>query len=127
MTRAEVFRILVVEDEALIAAEIAAQLRSLGFAVMGPVGSLDEALELAGHAALHGALLDVNIKGGEVFPVAEILLRRGLPMLFATGRAPEHYPETFRAKTWLRKPFNLRQLERATRRAFLDCAAGAAE
>lgn len=125
MNRLQAPRILVVEDEALIAVEIAAQLRSLGFSVLGPVGCLEEAIEMAWHSALHGALLDVNIKGGEVFPVAEILLRRGLPIVFATGRGPEHYPEQFRSKTWLRKPFNLRQLERAARRNFLDAVAGA--
>ena len=111
-------RILVVEDEALIAMELEAHLQGLGFVVLGPVGWLGQALELAHEAPLHGALLDVNIKGGEVFPVAEILLARGLPVVLATGYGPENYPPAFRGLTWLRKPFNARQLRSTALRKF---------
>jgi len=69
-------RILVVEDEALIAIDIEAQLRLLGGFVIGPEGRLDRALELAQRVPVDGALLDINIQGGLVFPVAEVLLAR---------------------------------------------------
>ncbi len=118
MSRSERPRILVVEDEALIAMEVEAQLRALDFAVLGPVGWLEQALEIARDEPLDGALLDVNIKGGEVFPVAEILLARGVPVVLATGYDPENYPADFRSLAWLRKPFSARQLRSVVLREF---------
>ena len=61
-------RILVVEDEVLIALEIEERLKGLGCEIVGPVGRLDRALELARSTALDGALLDVNVKGGRARP-----------------------------------------------------------
>ena len=81
-------RILVVEDEVFIAWEIEERLQRLGCEVVGPVGRLEHALELARTTALDGALLDVNIKGGVVYPVAEELLARQVPVVFSTGYAP---------------------------------------
>ena len=104
-------RILVVEDEVFIAWEIEQRLQRLGCEVVGPVGHLEHALELARTTALDGALLDVNIKGGVVYPVAEELLARKVPMVFSTGYAPETLPPTFRTLPWLRKPFSTKQLE----------------
>ena len=83
-------RILVVEDEVFIAWEIEQRLQRLGCEVVGPVGHLERALELARTTALDGALLDVNIKGGVVYPVAEELLARKVPVVFSTGYAPRH-------------------------------------
>ena len=110
MSRSDRPRILVVEDEALIAMEVEAQLRALDFSVVGPVGWLGQAMEIARDEPLDGALLDVNVKGGEVFPVAEILLARGVPVVLATGYGPENRPADFRSLTWLHKPFSARQL-----------------
>ena len=85
-------RILVVEDEVFIAWEIEERLRRLGCEVVGPVGHLEHALKLARTTALDGALLDVNIKGGVVYPVAEELLARKVPVVFSTGYASTRYP-----------------------------------
>jgi CheY-like chemotaxis protein len=112
-------RILVVEDEALIAIDIEAQLRLLGGVVVGPEGRLDRALELAETVPLDGALLDINIRGGVVFPVAEVLLARGVPVLLSTGFGPERLPAPFRALPYLRKPFDARQLQHAVLKAFV--------
>jgi DNA-binding response OmpR family regulator len=79
-------RILVVEDEMFIAVLIEEVLQKLGFVVVGPVGRLDAALRLASREALDGAILDVTIRGGLVFPVAETLLARGMPFVLATGQ-----------------------------------------
>ena len=98
--------------------EVEAHLRALGFDVLGPIGWLSQALRLAREQALDGALLDVNIKGGEVFPVAEILLARGLPVVLATGYGCDNYPAAFRGLTWLHKPFNARQLRSIALRKF---------
>jgi CheY-like chemotaxis protein len=111
-------RILVVEDEVFIASEIEERLRRLGCEVVGPVGHLNHALELARTTALDGALLDVNIKGGVVYPVVEELLAREVPVVLSTGYAPNTLPPVFRNLPYLRKPFGTGQLEIMAREAF---------
>ncbi|MDJ0386766.1 HWE histidine kinase domain-containing protein [Roseomonas sp. E05] len=79
-------RVLLAEDEPLVALELETQLQALGFTVVGPAASLQEALRLAGEEALlDAAVLDVNLRGQAVFPVADLLVRRGVPVVFATG------------------------------------------
>ena len=111
-------RILVVEDEVFIAWEIEQRLQRLGCEVVGPVGHLERALELARTTALDGALLDVNIKGGVVYPVAEELLARKVPVVLSTGYAPNTLPPVFRDLPCLRKPFGAGQLENMAQEAF---------
>jgi CheY-like chemotaxis protein len=111
-------RVLVVEDEVFIALEIEERLRRLGCAVVGPVGRLERALELARAEALDGALLDVNIRGGFVYPVAMELRAREVPVVLSTGYAPEALPAAFRDLPCLRKPFGAGQLEAAALAAF---------
>ena len=118
-------RVLVVEDEVFIALEIEDRLRRLGCAVVGPVGRLERALELARTAALDGALLDVNVKGGFVYPVAAELRTRAVPVVFSTGYAPEALPAAFRDLPFLRKPFGAGQLEAAALAAFAGRRGGA--
>ena len=112
-------RILVVEDEVLIALEIEERLQRLGCEIVGPVGRLERALELARSTALDGALLDVNVKGGFVYPVAEELLARQVPVIFSTGYAPDTLPPVFRSLPCLRKPFGTGQLETVAQEAFV--------
>jgi CheY-like chemotaxis protein len=111
-------RILVVEDEVFIAWEIEERLQRLGCQVVGPVGQLEHALQLARSAALDGALLDVNIKGGVVYPVAAELLARQVPVILSTGYAPSTLPPEFRDLPYLRKPFGVGQLEIMAQEAF---------
>ena len=112
-------RILVVEDEVLIALEIEERLKGLGCEIVGPVGRLERALELARSTALDGAVLDVNVKGGLVYPVAEELLARQVPVIFSTGYAPDTLPPVFRSLPCLRKPFGTGQLEDVAQEAFV--------
>lgn len=78
-------RVLVVEDEALLAMTLEDWLREWGFDVVGPAMTLAAARELAGSAAIDVAILDVNLVGEASYPVAELLAGRGIPYLFATG------------------------------------------
>jgi DNA-binding response OmpR family regulator len=78
-------RILVVEDEALIAELAADMLLDLGARVVGPAYSLKKAMELATVEEIDGAVLDVNIRSERVDPVAEVLRHRTVPIVFATG------------------------------------------
>jgi DNA-binding response OmpR family regulator len=82
-------RIIVVEDEAIVALLLADSLRDAGADVIGPAGSVARALTLIDEASLNGglsaAVLDVNLGGHIVWPVADKLIALGVPFLFATG------------------------------------------
>jgi CheY-like chemotaxis protein len=88
--------------------------------VVGPVARLERALELARTAALDGALLDVTIKGGLVYPVAAELRARQVPMVFSTGYTQDALPAAFQDLPCLRKPFSASQLEAAAWVAFVE-------
>lgn len=106
-------RILVVEDEYLVAMAVEATLMSFGCEVVGPHARLPAALAAAEDAALDGAILDVNVAGEEVWPVAEVLARRGIPFVFATGYDGEAVlPGHWRMAPFLKKPFDARLLKR---------------
>ena len=78
-------RILVVEDEALIAVMVEDMLMEMGSDVVGPAATIDAALALARVEEIDAAILDVNVRGERIDPVAETLIARGVPVLFATG------------------------------------------
>ncbi len=105
------YRILVVEDDMMIALQVEEALQALGCLVIGPVGKLDAALRLAGDEQLDAAVLDVNVRGGQVFPVAERLMSRGIPFAFASGYGDWALPEAFRNQPRLTKPFTVRELK----------------
>jgi len=78
--------ILVVEDEYMLAMHLADVLRAQGATVVGPAGSVRDAMALVeGQDALSAAVLDVNLRNERVYPVADALLARGVPIVFATG------------------------------------------
>lgn len=78
-------RILVVEDEYLIALELDAALRAAGYRVIGPIQNVDSALELLKDDRPDGAILDVNLAGEWVTPVAETLKAMSVPYILASG------------------------------------------
>jgi two-component SAPR family response regulator len=105
-------RILVVEDEMLIALVIEDVLQSIGSKIIGPAATLEMALKLAGEETFDAAILDVTIRGGKVYPVAELLLARGIPFLFASGYGDWALPAALRDKPRLMKPFTVAALEK---------------
>jgi CheY-like chemotaxis protein len=119
MTDLEGLRILVVEDELIIALNLEDMLGSFGCEVVGPFAHITEA-ELAGRAErLDGALLDVNVRGRLVYPVAEILLARGIPVLFCSGYSDTSImPERFARVAQMSKPYAESSLREAMIRAF---------
>lgn len=101
-------RILVVEDEYLLAADVARLLEQSGAEVIGPFPTVDQALsDLANGPLPDFALLDVNLRGVLVFPVAELLLSAGVPFLFVTGYDSGALPEIFADQPRLEKPVDL--------------------
>lgn len=104
-------RILVVEDEYFVAADLAQALAAAGTAVIGPVSTEDEALALldAGER-IDGAVLDINLRGEMVYPLADALRERGVPFVFATGYGASILPIRFRGVPRWEKPFDYRAL-----------------
>lgn len=110
-------RILIVEDEMLVAMNIEDMLLDLGHEVAGIASRLEPALALAREGAFDLALLDVNLAGQPSFPIAEVLRDRQLPFLFATGYGVKGIVEEFRSRPVLQKPFRLAELDVAIRAA----------
>jgi len=99
-------RILVVEDESLVAMLLETILEDMGCVPIGPASSVPEAHALLNdNAELDGALLDVNVGGTEVFPVADALIARKLPFVFSTGYGEGGLPDRFRGHPTIQKPF----------------------
>ena len=105
-------RVLVVEDEAIIAMLLQQFLLDLGCFVVGPVGKLATALMLAEKEDIDVAVLDVKIRGGDSYAVAETLRSRGIPFVLASGNAAQALPEGMRDQVCLTKPFTLPELQR---------------
>ena len=111
-------RILVVEDESLVAMLLETILDDLGCETVGPVSSVAEALDVvAARDDLDGGLLDVNVAGVEVFPVAASLEARGLPFVFSTGYGEGGLPDEWKGRITLQKPFTEAAVEDALARA----------
>jgi CheY-like chemotaxis protein len=107
-------RILVVEDEMMIAMLVEDMLADLGCAVVGPAHALDTALEFARtETSLDAALLDVNLAGQPVFAVADALRAKGVPAIFSTGYGDAGLREVDRGAPVLQKPFRTGDLARA--------------
>jgi signal transduction histidine kinase/CheY-like chemotaxis protein len=106
-------RLLVVEDEALVALDIVAALESAGAEVAGAAGTTKEALNIIGSASLDAALLDANLRGQPVDQIAAALAVRNIPFLFVTGYGPDSLPKAFAKTATLSKPFSQAELTAA--------------
>ncbi|MES2835136.1 MAG: response regulator [Pseudomonadota bacterium] len=98
-------RVLVVEDESLVAMLLETILEDMGCTPVGPAATVDDGLAMAERETLDAALLDVNVAGHHVFPVAEALRARGVPFVFSTGYGEGGLPDEWRGQTTLQKPF----------------------
>ncbi len=107
---ADAKRILVVEDETIIALMIEDSLSDWGFSVVGPASRLAAALDLAERAPIDAAVLDVNIAGELVYPVAHKLAQRAIPIIFLTGYGVAGIDPAFAACPVLTKPVDLVRL-----------------
>jgi CheY-like chemotaxis protein len=106
-------RLLVLEDEALVAMLIEDTLRDLGCVVIGPAGTVARALDLVAQETINLGLLDVNLGGGErSYAVAEALAARGTPFVFVTGYGATGVDKRYHRVPVLQKPFDHGQLER---------------
>ena len=104
-------RVMVVEDEALVALVLADHLTELGLSVVGPCSSVAEAKAVASKGGFEAAILDVNLGGELVYPVADLLSSRGIPFIFVTGYGRESIDRRFSNAPVLEKPVELKLLE----------------
>ena len=100
-------RVLVVEDELMIRMLLEDMLGELGYTIAAQAAHIDEALEAAKTADFDLAILDVNLNGQPISPVADALVARGRPFVFATGYGERGLPEPYRDRPALKKPFQL--------------------
>lgn len=99
-------RVLVVEDEYLLADDLSFALTAAGADVLGPVPTVEEAIaRISAEQRIDVAVLDVNLRGDMVFPVADALIARGIPFAFATGYDHEALPDRFTGVPRVEKPF----------------------
>lgn len=110
-------RVLVVEDEMIIAMLLEDVLGELGHQVVGVAMRLPQAMELAGSVEADLAILDINLDGKKSFPIAQMLVDRGVRIIFASGYGAPGLEDPFRDAVVMKKPFEPPDIEAAIRRA----------
>lgn len=105
-------RVLVVEDEAAISMLLEDMLLDFGCTVVGPAARLSTALEMASRETFDVAILDVNVAGEPIYPVAEAIVARDRPLVFSTGYGGAGIREPFRDRPVVQKPFSQADLKR---------------
>jgi CheY-like chemotaxis protein len=118
-------RILVVEDEMIVARLLQDMLGDLGCLAIGPAVSVEKALALIEAQAFDAAVLDVNLCGQMSYPVADALLARGTPFLFSSGYATSRLQQGYRTFPALQKPYHVSELREALAALFATAPAGA--
>lgn len=112
------WRILVVEDEYLLASDLQSGLSDSGVIILGPVGTLEGAISMIkADPRIDGAILDVNLSGVMAYPVADLLAQRGVPFVFTTGYDGGTIPSRFEHVLRCEKPYCLSDVEGAIIRA----------
>jgi CheY-like chemotaxis protein len=109
-------RVLIVEDQFLIADDLQRILREDGAKVVGPVGRRDEALIRIYNEPIDLAVLDIKLDDEEVYPAVDELRRRGIPFVFVTGYAPQSVRPDYRSAPYVEKPYEPAKLRALLRR-----------
>jgi DNA-binding response OmpR family regulator len=105
--------VFLVEDEVMIRMMVTDMLEELGYKVAAEAGEIGEAMRLAENAYFDLAILDVNVNGKVISPVADLIKARNRPFIFATGYGSSGLPEEYRDRPALQKPFQLETLGKA--------------
>ena len=102
--------VFLVEDEVMIRMMVADMLEELGYTIAAEAGEINEAIRLAQSAYYDLAILDVNVNGKVISPVADLIKARNRPFIFATGYGSSGLPEEYRDRPSLQKPFQIETL-----------------
>ncbi len=116
-------KVLAVEDESLVAMFLEDVLLELGCICVGPVGRVQEALCLLNDTAVDAAVLDINVAGERVFPVANRLAELNAPFIFATGYGEAGLPDAYHSRIVLQKPYSAAALQKALEKCLLESRA----
>lgn len=109
-------KILLVEDEYVIASDLKQILTNLGAGIIGPAGTIAAAQKLIDTNPLpNAAILDINVRGTLVYPIAENLSAQGVPFVFVTGYSADTVPAEFASAPHCEKPVTARNVEAAVR------------
>jgi CheY-like chemotaxis protein len=122
-TRPQGCSVFLVEDEVMIRMMVADMLEELGYSVAAEAGEIGEAVKLAQSTEFDLAILDVNVNGKVITPVAELIKARNRPFIFATGYGSSGLPEEYRDRPALQKPFQLETLAQMINNALKSAAA----
>ena len=107
-------RVLVAEDEYMLADELRTELGAADAIVLGPAATIEDALALVrSEPEIDGAILDVNLRGEMIFPVADALVERGVPFLFTTGYDASVIPKRFKDTVRCEKPIIMQKVTQA--------------
>jgi CheY-like chemotaxis protein len=115
--------VFLVEDEVMIRMMVADMLEELGYRIVAEAGEINEAVKLAQTMDFDFAILDVNVNGKVISPVADLIKARNRPFIFATGYGSSGLPEEYRDRPALQKPFQLETLARMIDSTLKDAAA----
>jgi CheY-like chemotaxis protein len=114
-------RILVVEDEYLIAVTLSDHLEGVGSIVVGPVPSVERAIKaIESDPQIDAAILDINLGGAMAYPIADALVARNIPFVFTSGYEDDVLRTRYPQVTNCHKPYLFPEMERALARALLD-------
>jgi DNA-binding response OmpR family regulator len=102
--------VFLVEDEVMIRMMVADMLQELGYTIAAEAGEIGEAIRLAQTTYFDLAILDVNVNGKVISPVADLLKANNRPFIFATGYGSSGLPEEYRDRPSLQKPFQIETL-----------------
>ena len=102
--------VFLVEDEVMIRMMVADMLEELGYTIAAEAGEISEAIRLAQTTFYDFAILDVNVNGKVISPVADLIKARNRPFIFATGYGSSGLPEEYRDRPALQKPFQIETL-----------------
>ena len=113
-------RVLVVEDQMLLALALTSLLEDMGCEGVGPVAQVVTALPIVMKQPLDAALLDIRLADESVEPIAAILIRRGIPFGFVTGHARDQIPIALRDRPYVGKPFSDSEIRTILRELLKD-------
>lgn len=119
-------RVLIVEDEAMISILFEDMVCDLGGYVVGPAARFEQAMGLALQADFDLAVLDVNVDGLAVYPIADVLRCRGIPFIFVTGYDSSVVPQRYQHSCVLTKPFSHQTFRNALREVFTSSSGASA-
>jgi CheY-like chemotaxis protein len=98
-------RVLLVEDETLVAGMLHGMLSTLGYTVADTTSSVDEAMQILDREVIDVVVLDINLDGEMSYPIADALTARGVPFIFSTGYGKDSLPQGYEGVSLLKKPF----------------------